>query len=267
MENLNFICGMPRAGSTLLVNLLNQNPDFHASHTSPLPMLINNIVVGTNTIEYKNDLTLDKTLNDRVIKGSQEFCKAYYSNVDKKKVFDKNRFWGNQIYVCKQLNQNGKIIVCVRDLREIFASCIKQDRKHPMFVGVSNITDLYIKLFDTKGLIGNAVKTTVDIYQNDLKDVCFLPYAPLAQNPEKIMRELYGFLGDDYFNHDFINVKNTCKEADTFYDLKYPHHGSGAIKYQSEWRGIVPDEIAKDILTRFKIYNKIFGFEETLIRK
>ena len=33
-KNVHFISGMPRSGSTLLCNILNQNPRFHATGTS-----------------------------------------------------------------------------------------------------------------------------------------------------------------------------------------------------------------------------------------
>ena len=40
MKNFNIITGMPRSGSTLLCNILSQNPAFHAGATSPLPEMV-----------------------------------------------------------------------------------------------------------------------------------------------------------------------------------------------------------------------------------
>ncbi len=34
MKTIHFVAGLPRSGSTLLCNILNQNPKFHATATS-----------------------------------------------------------------------------------------------------------------------------------------------------------------------------------------------------------------------------------------
>ena len=44
MKQIHFITGLPRSGSTLLCNVLNQNPEFYAGSTSPLPALVNTLV-------------------------------------------------------------------------------------------------------------------------------------------------------------------------------------------------------------------------------
>ena len=40
MKKFCFVAGLPRSGSTLLCNILNQNPRFYASGTSPLPHIL-----------------------------------------------------------------------------------------------------------------------------------------------------------------------------------------------------------------------------------
>ncbi|WP_414570950.1 sulfotransferase [Nostoc sp. CCY 9925] len=41
---IHFISGLPRSGSTLLGVLLRQNPQFHASMTSPVGSLVNRML-------------------------------------------------------------------------------------------------------------------------------------------------------------------------------------------------------------------------------
>ena len=43
MNKFNLIAGMPRSGSTLLCNLLNMNPEVHATATSPVMDVISNM--------------------------------------------------------------------------------------------------------------------------------------------------------------------------------------------------------------------------------
>ena len=55
MESFNVVCGLPRSGSTLLCNLLNQNPEVYASSTSIVPVILgstSNII--SNSPEFKS---------------------------------------------------------------------------------------------------------------------------------------------------------------------------------------------------------------------
>ena len=57
MKKLNLIAGMPRSGSTLLCNLLNMNPEFHATATSPVIDVLGNMrsTFSHNTTFKTND--------------------------------------------------------------------------------------------------------------------------------------------------------------------------------------------------------------------
>ena len=60
-KKINVICGLPRSGSTLLCNILNQNPDFHASSTSPLAQTLGALSQFLSTSpEVKSDLYNDR---------------------------------------------------------------------------------------------------------------------------------------------------------------------------------------------------------------
>jgi sulfotransferase len=41
MQQLHFISGLPRSGSTLLAGILRQNPQFHAAISSPVTPMMN----------------------------------------------------------------------------------------------------------------------------------------------------------------------------------------------------------------------------------
>ena len=89
-----FQSSMPRAGSTLLQNILGQNPDFYVTPTSGVLELVFGARMNyTNSPEFKaQDAELMK-------KGFLNFCNkglnGFYEGVtDKKYVVDKSRGWG-----------------------------------------------------------------------------------------------------------------------------------------------------------------------------
>ena len=74
MKSFNVICGLPRSGSTLLCNVLNQNPEIYASSTSIVPVLINSITnLITNSAEVKGayirNANETQNLIDRTLRG------------------------------------------------------------------------------------------------------------------------------------------------------------------------------------------------------
>jgi len=91
VEKIFYQSSLPRCGSTLLQNILAQNPDIYSSPTSGLcDLLINAKSNYTNAIEFKAQ---DGKIMDNGFKG---FCKGglygFYNNItDRKYVVDKCR--------------------------------------------------------------------------------------------------------------------------------------------------------------------------------
>jgi hypothetical protein len=46
------------------------------------------------------------------------------------------------------------------------------------------------------------------------KQIHFIEYDDLMNNPNETMRKIYEFLDEEYFEHDFSNIKNIHKEHD-----------------------------------------------------
>ncbi len=94
---MHVITGLPRSGSTLLCNILNQNPRFFAGSTSPLPTLLANIISTWSTqIEITSDLLHDReAAQARMLRAMREFCNAWYSDKvnETPVIFDKSRHW------------------------------------------------------------------------------------------------------------------------------------------------------------------------------
>jgi sulfotransferase len=88
------IAGLPRSGSTLLCQILNMNPDFQATQTSPLAEMLNaQQSVFSHSPSFKAVDRMD--YYDKFADAQKAFIKAYYSG--DKIVFDKNRGWTNSL--------------------------------------------------------------------------------------------------------------------------------------------------------------------------
>ena len=101
MKTLHFIAGLPRSGSTMLCNILKQNPDIHSEAVSSLSSLVGSIHANWNGFdtnkEYPNEVSKRGALSG-VMDG-------YYKHIDKPIVFDKDRQWISQIGLLEDILQ------------------------------------------------------------------------------------------------------------------------------------------------------------------
>ena len=131
MEKIFFQSSLPRAGSTLLQNILGQNPDFYVTPTSGVLELI-----YASRNNYTNDVSFKAQDPELMKKGWLNFCNqgliGFYKGITQKKyVVDKSRGWGIHYNFLNSFYPNPKIVCMVRDLRSIYASMEKNFRKNP----------------------------------------------------------------------------------------------------------------------------------------
>ena len=122
---------MPRAGSTLLQNILAQNPSFYVTPTSGLLELVFGARVNTPTPEFgaQDDALMKKAF----LAFNKAGMEAYFQALtDKPYVMDKSRGWGVHFDLLTMIfDEEPKIICMVRDLRQILASMEKKFRQNP----------------------------------------------------------------------------------------------------------------------------------------
>ena len=223
-----FMAGLPRSGSTLLSALLGQNPQMYAGPSSP---------VFSTMYLLENHFRVDPFFTGfpKIAQGNSiigNIIHQYYSDVDKPVVIDKNRAWaGNIRYIEGYIKQDAKLICPVRDIDEILASFIAMIRRNPYREGNErlNIIDEQlvrngIALNDNnrcdyiagpQGILGQSMQAMQDgIDQGFIDRMVFVEYKRLVANPEKVLAEIYEFLGRPFFAHNFSNIENTEREND-----------------------------------------------------
>ncbi len=226
-----FLGGLPRSGSTLLCNILAQNPRIQtgpASGVMDVMFLVRNN--WDNLIEFKaNPNEAGKV---RVMRGVLD---SYYSNTEKPIIIDKSRGWIAFLEMAEGvLGHKAKVIVPVRDIRDILASFEKLWRRNSSnkqiqqekdnfwkYQSVEGRTEIWLQNNQPVGLAYNRIKDAITRGFSDR--MLFVDFDKLTKNPEEQLKRIYKFLGEEYFLHDFNNVKQIFFENDDVYGFKDLH--------------------------------------------
>ena len=131
MKKIFFNSSLPRSGSTLIQNLLAQNPEIYSTPTSGL---IDFVIACKNN--YNHSQAFQAQNQDEMTKAFVDFCKdgmqGYFKRLtDKPIVIDKSREWGINYGLLEMLQPEPKIICMVRDVRAVYSSMEKNFRKNP----------------------------------------------------------------------------------------------------------------------------------------
>lgn len=265
MKAFHVICGLPRSGSTLLCNILNQNSKINASSTSPLPQTVATLShIWSTSPEVKGSLAEDG--DKRLVRSAKALIEAWYKD-RRGIVFDKSRGWGHNALLLKQLYPDAAMIIMVRDPRSVFASIEKQHRVSPILDDAAGPLqkEIYTRadqMFSADGMIGAPVRGVMDVLHRNIDNAVVVQYETFVQNPQMVMEKIYTAIGEKLFEHDFEDVKSTATDLDALYLNKFPHDGSGKVEPSdpNEWKEYVPSEIAGLIMQAYPNYNKVFGY-------
>ena len=253
IKEIFYQASLPRSGSTLLQNILAQNPDFYATPTSGL---IDLLLSARN--KYADSFfiqTQDTNLMEQAYKG---FCaaasKGFFEAIsDKVYAIDKSRSWLANLDFLNFYQESPKVICMVRDPRAIISSLEKIAR-------TGRATSMTHGAY-SHGLQGVTTAMRVEEWQNHMyfaesmrdvsqvllegkgKDICFVKYEHLMKDPDGVMKTIYSYLKIPSFTHDFNNIDQSTHEEDI------PYLGGS-------------DHIIRNVLEgREDDYNQILGIE------
>lgn len=201
------------------------------------------------------------------MRATRAMVEAWHSDKKAEVVFDKGRFWNAQPLALNQVFPEAHMFVCVRDLRDVFASIEKQHAKNPLLDEANSALELTTfnradRMFSPEGLIGQQIVGIEDLGRRQLPFVHFIQFESLVSNPERILDSIYNAIDEKRFAHDLADVKGTASDVDGLYLGKFPHEGSGEVKPpEGSWKDHVPADIAGHIMDRFPAFNSAFGYQ------
>jgi sulfotransferase len=232
MKKIFFQSSLPRAGSTLLQNILAQNPEFYTTPTSGLLELLYRSRNGySDSPEFKAQ---DEKTMKEAFRG---FCRGglegYFSGItDKNYIVDKNRSWGVNYNFLNNFYEDPKIVCMIRDPRDIFTSMEKNYRKNPDINSgiVSNLelkgttVEKRVDHFADSPPVGLSMDWLKDIIsQNIHKKILFIKFEDLTFNPQRELNRVYDFFEVERFEHDFDNVQQSTHEEDRIHGIFGDH--------------------------------------------
>jgi sulfotransferase len=218
-----YISGLPRSGSTLLCNILAQNPKFYVS---PATSGCHDVLFGIRNqwdrlIEHQAE-GIDYEKLRCVLRAAMES----YHLTERQVVIDKGRGWLSLIEMLEFIKgEKPKIIVPVRNVSEILASFEQLWRKSTgqsqwsfesadyfKAQTIEGRCDIWAGSGQPVGLAYNRVKDAIARGHQDC--MLFVEFDDLTSQPASTMRRIYEFLGEQPYEHNFLNVEQVSKEDD-----------------------------------------------------
>jgi sulfotransferase len=227
MKKIFYNVSLPRSGSTLLQNILAQNPNIYATPTSGLYELIEfSKEVYTKRPEFAaQDVDIMNNAFSGYCKGAIDgFCKGL-SN--KEYVIDKSFHWTTSFKLLETIyKEKPKMVIMVRDLRDIFASMEEGYRNTQFKIHPSVKWDLLecttlkkrIQYWSASIPLGSSLDRLKELIncKND-KDVFFIKYEDFCSYPNPIMISLYKYFNIEFYRHDFNKIKQVTDQNDSYY--------------------------------------------------
>jgi len=235
-KKIYFVAGLPRSGSTLLMNILGQNPRLHVTATSGiLDMLVQVRNAWDKNFAFRAMPRESSDLRKRSV--LQAMLQAYFADTDAPVCIDKNRGWLEFLEMAAALlggKENIRILVTVRDLRDVLASFelrhrettalgqIPQEAKDPInYKTALGRLKSFIGREQPVGRAYNAIRDAVT--RGWREQMHFIEYEALTAEPGNTLGEAYQFLAETPFAHQFDRVRQITVEDDFIHGFRGLH--------------------------------------------
>lgn len=261
------VAGLPRAGSTLLCQLLAEHPQIHSEgHSSPLCTALLRLRHGISDDDFfLSQLDVDFERTYAHLKSAvRAFVDHWYHDCDKAVVIDKNRGWLRNFEFLLHIEPEARLLVCVRELGQVYGSVEAQHQQTILIDFPDHIAnhDRYSRadvLFAKDGVIGNplrALEAVQDLPVETQQRIHVVGFERLMSDPLRTMEEVFGWIGlaPHRFDPDRLSVR--AHESDSHYRLKYPHRQYASVRQPPTHR--IPERIQAEIKKTYAWYYEHF---------
>ncbi len=226
-----FMSGFPRAGTTLLMNILTQNPIFHGTPTSGLIGSVVNLRDNWRSSDiYKSNR--EEYIYPKIRNMMGGMIEGFYKDeiAQGKIPIDKNRTWTGLFDLLDETM--GCKVKFIYPVRHIIDCCISMERKNR----ISTITNHgdngnWMNEQSTKGRAENFIKDDgvfglpllylrEMIYRHQQDRLVVVVYDDLLTYGQQILDKMYDDLGIPRFKHDLLNIKQTVIEDDMMHGFR-----------------------------------------------
>lgn len=203
-----YLAGLPRTGSTVLGEILNQNQNIHVSPASPLSELVSEVLAKwrMNTVTLKAYKHPEQLPN--VWRGIRE---GLYRHRAEPCIIDKSWAWhmNDAIDTAREiLGEEMKVICTVDDIADCLASFIMLIRSNPDYVSYIDdyLRNQRMEMNDANrciAMMDPKIGTSVGWCYENLKqawmgknrdNLLLIERADLVRNPSAVLEKIYAFL-------------------------------------------------------------------------
>jgi len=270
-KQIYFQSSLPRSGSTLLQNVMGQNPEFYVTPTSGVLELL---YAARN--QYSNAIEFKAQDEELMKAGFKQFCyqglQGFFSGItDKPRVIDKNRGWGVSYNFAESFIEQPKMICMVRDFRGIYSSMEKKFRSAPekakgivnWETGEGTTVQKRLEFFAKNMPVGLAIERLKEVIDVGIADkILFIKFEDFTLNPENEIRRVYEYLKLPYYEeHDFDNVQQITKEDDKIHGVFGDHTIRQKIEpVENDWNEILGKEISRHVVNSYEWFYDYFNY-------
>jgi sulfotransferase len=266
-----YVTGLPRAGSTLLCQLLGHHPHIYSpGHSSPLNQLLGNLRHNLSDNQFllaQLDVDFDLAYQ-RLVNAYRGFINGWFAETDRPVVVDKNRGWLGMLDTVNLLDPNFRMIVCLRDLRQIYGSIEAQHQKtllldFPDHMAPNSAYARADALLGPEGVIGGplrSIQNLQDVPEVLRSKLCYVAFEALTSNPTETMRALFRWLELPEARIDPNRLQVKPHESDSYYRFKYRHQTYPTIEPPQPH--LIPPRIEQELLKNFNWFFEQFYSEQ-----
>jgi sulfotransferase len=264
MKTIHFTSGLPRACSTLLQNLLAQNPLVHSTGTSPLHEIgyIARKVFQTDEAKAMGGPNMEKMYFDYVRGGC---AYAFDSLTERPIVVDKCRSYIGHLDQLFKIWPDAKVLVPIRDIRGILCSMEKKHREHPSpfnsfeEANPANFTTIEKRVngWLQSPPVGIAIERLYDAASRYKNKLHFVHAEDLTENPEKTMKEVWKYLNIEFKYHNFDNVEQYTQEIDVGWPYGDHTIRNKISQLKPEWHDILGRQLSDTVNKKFEWINNL----------
>ncbi|MFZ1829626.1 MAG: sulfotransferase [Candidatus Competibacteraceae bacterium] len=229
-----YVTGLPRAGSTLLCQLLGLHPDIYSTgNSSPLcPILVQLRHQWSDNDFLLAQLDADfERAYQRLVNAWRGFVAGWFAETDRPWAVDKNRGWLAQIETVQAFDPEFRMLICVRELGQILGSIEAQHAKTRLLDFPDHLAHLsrYAradKLLAADGVIGGplkAIESLQDVPEPLQQQLYYVVFEHLMAEPVAVMQDIHRWLGLSPTPFDPNHLPVRPGESDSHYRYKYPH--------------------------------------------
>ena len=277
MQQLHYCLGLPRTCSSVIMNILNENPRIFTTGTCCMPYLIEACQQRSNDVSEFMSLDKDVLQNSYINFLRQGMRGWFEAMTDKPIVFSKSRQWSEFFPHTFAIDPNSKYLVIVRDLRDIicsFESLLWKDVQVPLKVNGARFDqvpfyqlpfEVRMELYctDTESLLGRPLQMLPHLSEVAIKNpnsFFLCRHEDFNEKPRELLQKIYQWLGEEYFEHNFDNIpKLDYYEHDTVYQSLVNHKTRSKLeKLEPRWPKVMTKEQSQGVIDNNRWYYESF---------